>query len=59
MSGVASHYGADKDKIISIDIEDNKKMYEMSYDLFIKKFFQMYQIMFTVISHLVLLVMVV
>ena len=31
-SGVAAHYGADKDKIIAIDIADNEKMYEMSYD---------------------------
>ena len=31
-SGVASHYGADKDKIIVIDVADNEKMYDMSYD---------------------------
>ena len=31
-SGVASHYGADKDKIVVIDIDDNEKMYDMSYD---------------------------
>ena len=33
MSGVAAHYGASKDKIISIDIEDGNKVYEMSYDI--------------------------
>ena len=33
MSGVAAYYGASKDKIISIDIEDGNKMYEMSYDV--------------------------
>ena len=31
-SGVAAHYGADKDKIVAIDIADNEKMYDMSYD---------------------------
>ena len=31
-SGVASHYGADKDKIVAIDIADSEKMYDMNYD---------------------------
>ena len=31
-SGVSAHYGADKDKIVAIDIADNEKMYDMSYD---------------------------
>ena len=31
-SGVSAHYGADKDKIVAIDIADDEKMYDMSYD---------------------------
>ena len=31
-SGVAPHYGADKDKIVAIDIADSEKMYDMNYD---------------------------
>ena len=33
ISGVANHYGASKDKIVSIDPLDGDKMYEMSYDV--------------------------
>lgn len=33
ISGVANHYGASKDKIISIDPLDGDKMYEMNYDV--------------------------
>ena len=39
MSGVASHYEADKDKIIAIDLEDNQAMYDMNYDLTSSKVF--------------------
>ena len=33
MSGVANHYGASKDKIVSIDPLDDDKMYDMNYDV--------------------------
>ena len=33
MSGVANHYGASRDKIVSIDPLDNDKMYDMNYDV--------------------------
>tara|TARA_A200000159_G_scaffold152964_1_gene164431 strand:+ start:5285 stop:6889 length:1605 start_codon:yes stop_codon:yes gene_type:complete len=33
MSGVAAHYNASSDKIVAIDIEDNDRMYDMTYDV--------------------------
>ena len=32
MTGVAAHYNASSDKIVAIDIADNERMYDVSYD---------------------------
>ncbi len=32
MTGVAAHYNASSDKIVAIDIEDNDRMYDVTYD---------------------------